>query len=76
MALSESVKENLLDAQGHLRAALKSASVNEKSYICKHIADILHSLDNLEKAEELIERIENRKFGDSGQFGPFFTDLH
>lgn len=76
MALSDSVKENLLEAQGYLRSALKSASVNEKPYICKHIADILHSIDNLEKAEELIDRLENRKFGDSGQFGSFFTDLH
>lgn len=74
MALSQKVKEELLEAQSHLRAALKNSAVNEKVYICKAIADILHHLENIEKTEEILDKIENRRFGDSGAFGHFFTD--
>jgi hypothetical protein len=73
--LSPKVKEELLEAQSHLRAALKNASVNEKSFVCKHLADILHSLDTLEKTENMMDMLENRKSGDSGMFGHFFTDM-
>ena len=73
--LSPKVKEELLEAQSHLRAALKNASVNEKSFVCKHIADILHALDTLEHTENLLDKLENRKSGDSGMFGSFFTDI-
>jgi hypothetical protein len=72
--LSPKVKEELLEAQGHLRAALKNASVNEKSFVCKHIAEIIHALDTLEHTENMMDKLENRKFGDSGMFGQFFTD--
>jgi len=72
--LSPKVKEELLESQSHLRAALKNASVNEKSFVCKHIADILHALDTLEHTENLLDKLENRKSGDSGMFGSFFTD--
>ena len=70
--LSPKVKEELLEAQSHLRAALKNASVNEKSFVCKHIAEIIHSLDALEHTENLLDKLENRKSGDSGMFGSFF----
>ena len=73
--ISPKVKEELLEAQSHLRAALKNASVNEKPFVCKHIADILHSLDTLEHTEEILDKLENRKPGDSGMFGSFFTDM-
>jgi len=73
--LSPKVKEELLEAQSHLRAALKNAAVNEKPFVCKHLADILHAMDTLEKTENLMDKLENRKSGDSGMFGQFFTDL-
>jgi hypothetical protein len=73
--LSPKVKEELLEAQSHLRAALKNASVNEKTFVCKHLADILHAIDTLEKTENLMDKLENRKSGDSGMFGTFFTDM-
>lgn len=73
--LSPKVKEELLEAQSHLRAALRDAAVNEKTFVCKHIAEILNSLENLEKTEDLLDKLETRKFGDSGMFGKFFTDL-
>ena len=73
--LSPKVKEELLEAQSHLRAALKNAAVNEKPFMCKHIADMIMQIDTLEKTEDLMDKLENRKSGDSGMFGHFFTDM-
>jgi hypothetical protein len=73
--LSPKVKEELLEAQSHLRAALRDSAVNEKPFICKHIADIIMQIDHLEKTEDLLDRLENRKSGDKGMFGHFFTDM-
>jgi hypothetical protein len=73
--LSPKVKEELLEAQSHLRSALKNAAVNEKSFICKHIADMIMQIDTLEKTENLMDKLENRKSGDSGFFGTFFGDV-
>jgi len=70
--LSPKVKEELLEAQSHLRNALKNSAVNEKTFVSKCIADILHTLDNLERTEDLLEKLDNRKFGDTGMFGTFF----
>jgi hypothetical protein len=74
MSLSPKVKEELLEAQSHLRAALKNAAVNEKSFVCKHLAEILYTLDNLEKTENMLDMLENRNPGSSGSFGPMFGD--
>ena len=41
--------------------------------ITKHIATILADIENLIDATEMIDKIENRKDGDSGMFGPFFN---
>ena len=71
MALSEQVKVSLRDAQADLRNALAFSARNEKPYVSKHIADLLASIDNIIDATEMIEKIENRKPGDSGMFGTF-----
>tara|TARA_B100000131_G_scaffold256158_1_gene250841 strand:- start:257 stop:490 length:234 start_codon:yes stop_codon:yes gene_type:complete len=73
MALSEQVKVSLRDAQEDLRNALAFSARNEKPYVSKHIADLLSSVDNIIDATEMIEKIENRKPGDSGMFGTFFN---
>lgn len=73
MALSEQVKVSLRDAQADLRNALAFSARNEKPYVSKHIADLLASIDNIIDATEMIEKIENRKPGDSGMFGTFFN---
>jgi hypothetical protein len=72
--LSAKVKEELLEAKSHLRNALKNSAVNEKSFVCKHLADILQSLDILEHNESIMDMLENRKFGSSGSFGPMFGE--
>tara|TARA_Y100000741_G_scaffold28461_1_gene20490 strand:+ start:264 stop:497 length:234 start_codon:yes stop_codon:yes gene_type:complete len=73
MALSETVKASLRDAQENLKDALACAARTEKPYISKNIADMLYQVDSLIDASEMIDRLENRKEGDSGFFGTFFN---
>ena len=73
MALSETVKETLRDAQEDLRNALAAAARTEKPFVSKHIADMLAQIDNIIDATEMLEKLQNRKDGDSGFFGTFFN---
>ncbi len=73
MELSETVKSSLRDAQEDLKNALAYAARTEKPFVSKHIATILADIEILMHATEMIDRIENRKDGDSGMFGPFFN---
>ena len=73
MALSETVKSSLKDAQEDLKNALACAARTEKSFVSKNIADMLAQIDNLIDATEMLEKMQNRKDGDSGFFGTFFN---
>ena len=72
MALTRQVEESLREAQNHLRNALAFSARNEKTYISKHIANMLADIDNLIDATELIEKLSERQDGDSGFFGTQF----
>tara|TARA_B100001778_G_C17980317_1_gene358864 strand:- start:196 stop:432 length:237 start_codon:yes stop_codon:yes gene_type:complete len=72
MALSEQVEISLRDAQENLRNALAFAARNEKPFVSKHIADMLANIENLVDAIDIVEKLENRKDGDSGLFGTYF----
>jgi Tfp pilus assembly protein PilX len=74
MALSESVETSLREAEASLRNALAYAARQEKPFVAKNIADMVMQIDNLISADALIDKIENRKDGDSGFFGTFFGD--
>ena len=73
MELSETVKSSLRDAQEDLKNALAYAARTEKPFVSKHIADMLAQIDNLIDATEMLEKMQNRKDGDSGFFGTFFN---
>ena len=73
MELSDTVKSSLRDAQEDLKNALAYAARTEKPFVSKHIATILADIENLIDATEMIDKIENRRDGDSGMFGPFFN---
>ena len=73
MELSETVKSSLRDAQEDLKNALAYAARTEKPFVSKHIATLLADIENLIDTTEMIDKIENRKDGDSGMFGPFFN---
>ena len=64
MALSQQVEYSLRESQECLRNALAFSARNEKSYISKHIADMLMTIDSLIDMQTMIENIENFK-GDS-----------
>ena len=72
MALSETVKSSLRDAQENLRNALAFSARQEKPFVSKNIADMLTQIENVIDASEVIAQIEKRKDGDSGMFGTFF----
>ena len=72
MALSQQVEVSLRDAQEDLRNALAFAARNEKPFVSKHIADMLANIENLVDAIDIVEKLENRKDGDSGLFGTYF----
>jgi len=74
MTLSNQVEYSLREAQESLRNALSFSARSEKSYVSKHIADMLANIDNLIDATELIEKLNERQDGDSGMFGTFFRD--
>jgi|TARA_B100001079_G_scaffold61674_1_gene52317 hypothetical protein len=74
MTLSNQVEYSLREAQEALRNALSFSARSEKSYVSKHIADMLANIDNLIDATELIEKLNERQEGDSGMFGTFFGD--
>ena len=74
MALSESVETSLREAEAALRNALAYAARQEKPFVGKHIADMVFQIDNLISADALLDKLENRKPGDSGMFGSFFND--
>ena len=68
MALSETVKASLRDAQENLKDALACSARTEKPFVSKHIADMLAQIDNIIDATEMLEKIQNRKDGDSRLF--------
>lgn len=78
MALSEKVKDELLEAQSHLRSALSSAARNEKCIINKQISDVLLAVEQIIKCEEMSDKLEevmnkmSKKNGDGGFFGGMF----
>ena len=72
MPLTQQVEYSLRESQEALRNALAFSARNEKSFVSKHIANMLADIDNLIDAHEVIEKLENRQQGDSGFFGTHF----
>lgn len=70
MSLSKSVEESLNEAEANLRNALAYAARQEKPFVCGIIADMVSKIDQLKCMDEIMDKLENRKFGDSGQWGP------
>lgn len=71
MALSKSVEDSLKEAEAALRNALAFAARQEKPFVGKCIADMVMEIDQLMKADALIDKLEQRLEGDSGKWGPF-----
>ena len=74
MTLSKQTLDHLLEAESHMRAAIKSAAVNEKPLVVKQLAQLLLDMEQCKKFDEIMDLLEDREDGSSGKFGPFFTD--
>ena len=74
MALSKQTLDHLLEAESHLRAAIKSAATNENPLVVKQLSQLLLDMEQCKKIEELMDMLENRKPGSRGNCGPFFTE--
>jgi len=72
MALSKQTLDHLLEAESHLRAAIKSAATNEKPLVVKQLSELLLDIEKCKKIEEIMDMLDNRKSGSSGNFGTFF----
>ena len=74
MTLSKQTLEYIEEAESHIRAAIKSAAVNEKPFVVKQLAQLLLDMEQCKKFDEIMDLLENREDGSNGKFGPFFTD--
>ena len=72
MALGSQVKESLQEAEASLRNALAFAARQERPMVCSAIADLISRIETLQSTDSLLDKLENRKPGDSGLFGTFF----
>jgi len=72
MALSESVEQSLKEAEANLRNALAYAARQERPMVCSVIADLISRIESLQATDSILDKLENRKSGDSGFFGSFF----
>lgn len=72
MALSESVETSLKEAEASLRNALSYAARQERPMVCSVIADMISRIETLQTTDSILDKLENRKSGDSGFFGSFF----
>jgi len=74
MALSKQTLDHLLEAESHIRAAIKSAATNEKPVVVHQLAKILMDMEHCKKFEEIMDMLDNRKPGSRGNFGSFFEE--
>jgi hypothetical protein len=74
MALSESVEQSLKEAEANLRNALAYSARQEKPFVCTTISKVIQEIEHLMTFDNLLDKLENRKFGDNGSFGMFFND--
>lgn len=70
MALSESVETSLKEAESSLRNALAYAARQERPMVCSVIADLISRIESLQSTDAILDKLENRKPGESGFFGP------
>jgi hypothetical protein len=74
MSLSKQTLENLLEAESHIRAAIRAAASCEKPMVVNQLSKILMDMEHCKKFEEIMDMLENRNPGSSGSFGPMFGE--
>ena len=61
MALSQQTLDYLLEAEGSIRSALKSASVNEKPLVITQISKLLYDIESMKEFENLMDVVEEHQ---------------
>lgn len=70
--LGTQVEESLKEATQNLRNALSFAARTERPMVCSVIADLISRIESVQNTDAILDKMENRKQGDSGMFGTFF----
>ena len=63
MALSEKTLDHLLEVQSHLRAALKSAAVNENPLTVNQISKLLLDVEHIKDFDKVMDIMEKTNKG-------------
>ena len=58
MALSEQTLDYLLEAEGSIRSAIKSAAVYEKPLVVTQISKLLYDIESLKEFEKLQDIVD------------------
>ena len=58
MALSQQTLDHLLEAEGSLRAAVRSASMNEKPIVIHQLSRLISDIESIETFDALQDVIE------------------
>ena len=74
MALGTQVEESLKEAEANLRNALAFAARTERPMVCSVISDLISRIESVMSTDKLLDKLENRKFGDTGFFGTMFGE--
>jgi len=74
MALSQSVEESLKEAEQSLRNALAFAARQERPMVCSCIAEMISKIESMQETDSILDKLENRKLGDSDMFGNIFDE--
>jgi hypothetical protein len=72
MTLGSQVEESLKEATQNLRNALAFAARTERPMVCSVIADLISRIESVQNTDAILDKLDSRKFGDTGMFGPFF----
>ena len=71
MALGQQVEESMREAESNLRNALAYAARTERPVVVSVIADLINRIESIISTDDLLDKLENRKEGDRGKWGPF-----
>jgi hypothetical protein len=74
MALGTQVEESLKEAEASLRNALAFAARQERPMVCSVISELICRIEGVMSTNSLLDKLESRKPGSSGDFGVFFHD--
>ena len=58
MALSEQTLDHLLEAESHLRSAVRSAAMNEKPLVITQISQLLMDVEHVKQFEKLQDIVD------------------